>query len=211
MTIKNGTRAMLAAILTLTALGSSAAAQAQKISRPFAFKLGGHVSSDGVISEATNQVGFFGGLSYDIARSHPKSNLIYQAYIDYAHHQSWGGGGATSFYPYSSYYDKSTLLGVGPAVKLLLAPVTVSGQPYIGAGVGYYQARVPAYHILIGYSGEYLGRGLSGSRSAARLGGKVFAGYQVNTGFFWEADYTYVGEIEGLMPGGFGARLGFRL
>ena len=185
----NTKSSVLIAAATLVAgigCGAAHAQDTQKVQKPFAVKLGGFFPTDGDIKDSIGSTFFYAGLSYDVAKSKATNPALYQVYFDYATKKKDG--------------LEFRVLGIGPAVKFLLAPATAKAQPFVGAGIGYYNAKISAS----------LGNGVSVSESKSRFGGKVFAGYQLKGGFFGEADYTYVSEIEGTKPGGFGLRAGYR-
>jgi hypothetical protein len=101
----------------------------------------------------------------------------------------------TLFQVYLDYYGESAqnVIGGGVAGKFLLAPATAGqGQPFAGLGLGIYTNKV------------------GGSSNKTNFGGKVFAGYQLNSGVFGEVDYTLVQENNNVNPSAFGVKVGYR-
>lgn len=184
--------AVAALALGITGLGAGSSAHAQdtlKVQKPFSVKLGVFLPTDGDIKDVFGSTWFSGGLSYDFAKSKSTSPVLYQLYFDYTERKK----------TYDGVDVTGRLLGVGPAAKFLLGSATSEAQPYVGIGIGYYDTKIAASD-----------GGVTISRSEGRFGGKLFAGYQLKSGFFGEADYTYVSEIDGTQPGGVGLRLGYR-
>ena len=195
----NGLAAATATVTFGIGLGNNAAhAQQQKVQKPFAVKAGAFFPVDGTVKSGSSCTWFSGGLSVDLAQTGGTHPIVPQLYLDYTSRSK----------DYLGTKEKSRLYGVGPAVKFLLAPAAAKAQPYIGLGVGYYNGRVAVpmvYPSILPSLNNFPIR-----ESYTRFGGKMFAGYQMRSGIFGEADYSYVGELDGAKPGGFNLRLGCR-
>lgn len=181
------------------------------ISKPFALKAGLFFPNGNAIQSVFGETWFSGGVSYDFASSCAANPILYQFYFDYTKRRT-GGAGSGAFY--SSGSDVTAhLFGIGPAVKFMLAPFSAKAQTYVGVGAGFYRATVPVQYVYAvgtgGVTAPLYGHGI-GTRSDGRFGGKVFAGYQTQSGFLAEADFAYVNRIDYVQTGGFGLRLGYR-
>jgi hypothetical protein len=100
---------------------------------------------------------------------------------------------------YSAYFDygqnrkngtNNSLTAFGVSARTLSrAPIT-SGRYFVGGGVGSYTVKV--------------------GDSNSKIGGKVFAGYEMNNGFFGEATYHVINKIHGTDPSGLSISVGKR-
>ena len=194
-----------AAVLLTTAPCLSARAQTNRPAKPLAVKLGLFFPSGGDLANAVNEIQFSAGVSYDFKQTHAATPVVFQFYGDYADYGNYGGSGAGHFEGERVSSGSGSFFGVGPAAKFLLAPARLRAQPYVGLGAGYYSAKMSVPYVLGASS-----NGNRAEQTYGKAGGKLFAGYQRRSGFFGEADYTYIGEIGGVHPGGFSTRIGFR-
>ena len=96
---------------------------------------------------------------------------------------------------YLDYYGKKSqsVFGGGLSARYLFAPATAPAQFYGGAGIGVY--------------GNHTG---NGSSTKTNIGGKLFAGYQLNSGPFAEVDYTVTQKNNGVNPDAINLRVGYR-
>jgi len=114
---------------------------------------------------------------------------------------------------YFSKVEKETVLGVTAKAEWSVIPVTATFlyflpgregfSPYIGAGIGYYLAKVE-------YGVGYLGIPLFGaSEEESDIGFHVQGGVTLGENLFAEAKYS-TADVEGVEAGGFTILVGYR-
>ena len=205
---------VIAAAIAASAVCPSAHAQTARPARPFAVKFGVFFPSDNNQRDVFGKTWFSGGISYDFAQTRTQNPVVFQAYFDYTSRRTGVTGvrAAGSSFSNADVGDVTgRVFGFGPSAKFLLAPAQAQAQPYLGLGVGYYSAKTPVRYVFASATpGVSPSNGNVGTQTYGKAGGKLFAGYQLKSGFFGEADYTYIGEIDGIRPGGLTTRIGFR-
>ncbi len=177
----------LAAILLVALVCVPAGAQVlgnpvTDIVKPLSIKLGAFFPSNGPDQHGGGSTQFSAGLDYALSKTTQLNPTIPSTYFDYEGGTKSGG--------------HSDVYGLGLAIRTENINVT-SFKPYIGAGVGVYDIDEKRYDN-------------GNSSNKVNVGGKVFLGGELNSGFFIEANYQILPSASGVNPSGFGAQLGYR-
>lgn len=123
-------------------------------------------------------------MGYDFLKSNAKAPVIYSVYVDRSSRRETVDVGETPV------RREISRLGIGVSARLLTNSANEEAHTYFGAGIGSYTFKNGA--------------------STSQFGGKVFVGHELGGGLFAEADYTFISKVNGVDPGGWGVRAGFR-
>lgn len=122
------------------------------------------------------------GVTYDFKKTSSGLPTVLGAFLDYSWRDRLVSIGAGR--------ESERRLGVGALVRTFLNSPVSSDRFYYGGGLGWYS--------------------LQSSGSSARIGAKVFVGYERNDGWALEYDISRIGEAQGMNFSGSQFRLGYR-
>ncbi len=152
-----------------------------KVQKPFTVKVGAFFPSDGDVRDAVGNTFLNLGVSYDFAKTQAVNPTVFGVYVDY--------------FAKSDDGIRLNVFAIGPQAKFYFSPATEAQKFYGGVGVGYYSVNA---------------RGGGASETKGRIGGKLMLGYEFAGGVLAEADYNFIGDVEGVNSSGAGLRLGYR-
>jgi hypothetical protein len=184
MKLRTGLLASLVAGISV--IGATAHADlGTDVQKPFRGYIGGIWPSSTTLSHSTSTSGLFGGISYDFMgpKGMSQSPTYEGLYVD-------------------SYYSSGnglhlTTIGVGADARMYM-----SGTTNVSSGARTY---------LLGGLGVYFANSnFTISTSNTRFGAKVGLGYEMQSGVFLEAGYTYIAPVGNLQISGFTAVIGYR-
>ncbi len=180
--------AAVVAVCALSALAPKADAQVttmtQPVQRPLAVKAGVFFPTGSHGSSSGGGSQFAVGADYAITKTATANPILPSVYVDYNGGTHNGG--------------RLYTVGAGAAVRTYLGtPGTNGSSPYVGAGIGVYDISARK-------------DGSTESKSQLKVGGKIFLGTDLSSGFFVEASYQLLPSVAQVNPTGLAVQVGYR-
>ncbi|HEX5323061.1 MAG TPA: outer membrane beta-barrel protein [Capsulimonadaceae bacterium] len=181
---------IIAGSVLMTLAGAAQAQLGQPTKSSISIKVGGYFPSNSSARDNGGSTQLSAGIDYAVPSTGGNSTTsLPSVYFDY-------NGGSKNGGHVNTY-------GVGFAVRSAAssssAPAKMGFSPYVGIGTGYYEVQVKNNTVKPSVSG-----------SGGSFGGKIFAGLNLSSNFFIEANYQLISSRKGVNPSGFGVQLGAR-
>ena len=161
--------------------------------KPVRLMVGGYFPAYRGARDALGQNFISFGASLDIAPKTRTTQFIYSAYFDYFDRVKYNQNGR----------NEAVVGGGGILARYRLVPQPIGLDPYVGAGVGIYNARLKQ-----NTSGNNV------TKTKTSLGGKFLVGAELPTHIFGEVEYDFVPRPERNGSrnklNGYQARIGYR-